>query len=344
MKFTYYDILGVSSNASVDEIKKSYKKLAVKYHPDKNPNDAEAEKRFVELNEAYETLSDDSKRKKYDMSIMYTNDFRFYADMFSDGVHRRKATDFVDTAGLRTESPRGSNISFVVYVSLDEVLTGCSKSITIDRNVQCRLCAGTGAATLETCSICSGKGYTVRLSSGGNVADDCPHCFGSGVQTNDPCEECSGRGVTPEKTLLHVSVPRGVYTNTELSIPGRGNAGQKGGPNGDAYAKIIVIDHSKFMRDGFDLSVEVGVSAIDMILGAKVTVQMLGNKTTTITIPPNSKSDVIFRVKGKGLINRSGDIVGNLLVKPKIIIPDAITDEARILYEKIRELESFNIN
>ena len=341
MKVTYYDILGVQQSASDDDIKKAFKKLAVKYHPDKNPGDSTAERKFVELNEAYETLSDATKRGKYDLTLIYANDFRFYADMFSDGVKRRSAADFTYTA--RYEPPRGANSVFTVHVTLEEVLSGCSKTVTYDRNIQCRMCAGSGAATLETCSVCSGKGYIAKTMNTGDFVEDCPHCYGSGVQIDEPCGHCSGRGIEYEKSTVFVSVPRGVMNNAELTLPGRGNAGIKGGPNGDAVATIVILDHQKFTRDGFDLHVEVGVSAIDMILGAKVDIQLLGGKTTTITIPPNSKSDVTFRLKGKGLSNRSGDITGNLLVKPKIIIPDAITDEARELYEKIRKLESYQV-
>lgn len=342
MKLTYYDILGVQLSASDDEIKKAFKKLAVKYHPDKNPGDSTAEKKFVELNEAYETLSDQSKRKKYDATLIYANDFRFYADMFSDGVNRRSAADF--TGFTRAEPPRGAHSTFTIYVTLEEVLTGCSKAVTYDRNVQCRMCAGTGAATLETCSVCSGKGFIAKVLNRGDIVEDCPHCYGSGVQTDEPCGHCVGRGIELEKTTVFVSIPRGIMNNAELTLPGKGNAGIKGGPNGDAIATIVVLDHNKFTREGFDLHTEVGVSAIDMILGAKIDVPLLTGKSTTITIQPYSKSDVIFRIKGKGLMNRSGDTIGNLMVKPKIIIPDAITDEARELYEKIRKIESYQVN
>lgn len=339
----YYDILGISRTASDEEIKKAFKKMAVKYHPDKNPNDTEAANIFMSINEANETLSNPDKRKKYDLTLAYANDFNFYSDLFSDGVNRRKASDFTQASSLRREAPRGSNISYKLFVSLEEVFTGCSKIIEYNRSEQCQWCGGTGAETMETCSVCSGYGFIATMNRKNEIVEDCPHCYGSGVQTDTSCTHCNG-GVNNSSIKVSISVPRGVNDMVEVIIPGKGNSGLKTGPYGDLIVTIGVLDHRLFKRDGFDLHTEIDVSAIDMILGIKIKVPVLKGPALDITIPPNSKSDVVFRIKGKGLMNRSGDIVGNLFIKPKIIIPEAITDEQKELYEKIRKLETFQVN
>ena len=337
----YYQILGVTRTATEDEIKKAYKKLAVKYHPDKNPDDKVAADKFVELNEAHENLTDPDKRKKYDMKMSYSYEFNFFSDLFKDGANRRKASDFTDFDSIKKEPPKGADKLASISVTLKEVFTGCTKSLKLTRKIQCRICCGTGAKTTETCSVCSGKGHVSKLKNNSGYAENCPHCFGSGVQTDDICDECAGRGMNDETMEIPILVPRGVMNDAELTVFAKGDAGQKGGAYGDLIIKVTVLDNMKFKRDGFDLLYDAEVSVLDMILGTEVKIPTIDDKGVTLVIPALSKADSIFRVKGKGLINRSGDTIGNLMVRPKIIIPDAIGDEAKSLYQKIRELESF---
>jgi len=339
----HYTILEIQRNSSVDDIKKAYKKLAIKYHPDKNPGNKEAEEMFVKINQAHETLIDPEKRKLYDAKTSPSFNFNFYSNMFSDGINRRKASDFTNSNSLKKEAPRGSNTTYDLGLTLEEIYIGITKTIQINRNIQCRICAGTGAKTYETCSVCSGKGFITKEINSSGYVDDCPHCLGSGLQIDEYCDECNGRGIVHESTTVLINVPRGVSNGTELCIAGKGNAGLKGGPYGDLLVKVCQLEHKKFTRENFDIIYVAEVNNVDMILGADIKIPTLDMNTVLITIPPLTNVDTVFRIKDKGLVNRSGDTIGSIFVKTKIIVPSVIQDEVKILYEKIRKLEDFGL-
>ena len=263
--------------------------------------------------------------------------------MFSDGINRRKASDFTNSNSLKKEAPRGSNTTYDLGLTLEEIYIGITKTIQINRNIQCRICAGTGAKTYETCSVCSGKGFITKEINSSGYVDDCPHCLGSGLQIDEYCDECNGRGIVHESTTVLINVPRGVSNGTELCIAGKGNAGLKGGPYGDLLVKVCQLEHKKFTRENFDIIYVAEVNNVDMILGADIKIPTLDMNTVLITIPPLTNVDTVFRIKDKGLVNRSGDTIGSIFVKTKIIVPSVIQDEVKILYEKIRKLEDFGL-
>ena len=335
----YYRTLEITRNASADQIKAAYKKLAVKYHPDKNPGDPIAEKKFVEINEANEHLSDPVKRRTYDSKTNNAYSFNFYANMFSDGVERTKASDFTSDS-IRKEAPPGESVVQHIHVTLHDVASGCFRDLTYMRNTQCRYCSGTGAKTLETCSVCDGRGHVIKVREGRKVGENCPHCNGSGVQTDEPCDECRGRGIIQENYTIRVDVPRGVMDGAEIDMIGKGHAGKNGGSYGKLIVKVNQLHDKVFTRDGFDMKCSAEVTYTDLVLGCKVKVPTLDG-SVEIEIPPLTKPESVFRVKDKGLKNRTGDTVGNILVSLKLLVPDAITDDQKSLYGKIRESEIF---
>lgn len=338
----YYEILGITRSSTTEEIKSAYKKLAVKYHPDKNPGDAEAEKKFVEVNEANENLVDPEKRRIYDSKTNSSFMFNFYADMFSDGIERPKASDFINTGRMKKEPPPGEGISLEVGISIEEIAMGCFREMKYKRRIHCRFCAGTGSSTHKTCHKCLGKGLFVNVIEGRKIGEDCPNCSGSGLEADDQCKECKGKGFHLEDYSTRIDIPRGVADAAILEFIGKGHAGKGGGPYGKLSIKVIQLNHKVFTREAFDLTCSVDITYCDLILGTKIKVPTLGSPVD-MEISPLTKTDVIFRLKDRGLVNRSGDIRGSILVSLNLLVPDAISDEQKELYVKLRETEQFII-
>lgn len=361
----YYDILGVSRDATEEEIKKAYKKKARKYHPDMNKgNEEEAEKKFKEISEAYEVLMDPEKRARYDRfgkegvkfeSGGFTwDDFSHKADLedifeeFFGGFGRRDI--FSDlfgegrgrTRSRRTKAPRGENLRVKVDLSLEEVAEGTTKKIKVRRLEKCEECGGEGGET-ETCPTCQGRGEVQSRQSGlfGQFisVSECPTCRGTGKRIKNPCSYCHGEGRIRKEKQITVNIPAGVETGNFMTLRGEGNVGRRGGPRGDIVIEINVKENKNFTREKSNIRIRVPISYRMAIEGGKVKVPTLNGKVK-LTVPPKTESGKVFKLKGKGLGRLRGRGKGDELVEVYIWTPDRVSRKAKkLLAELDEELE-----
>ncbi len=330
-KRDYYEVLGVSKGASADEIKKAYRSLAKKYHPDMNPGDKEAEAKFKEANEAYDVLSDEEKRRKYDQFGHAAFDpaaggygggyggfdggFDFsdlFSSFFGGGASR---------ANARNMPIDGDDILTRVTVSFEEAVFGCRKEVSFARVEGCKTCGSTGAAkgtSPETCSACKGRGtVTVQQQTMFGYTQTqraCSACRGTGKIIKTPCSDCNGKGFVKINKRLEVNIPQGIDNMQRIVLRGQGSAGRNGGMTGDLVIEVRVKPHNAFTRDGNNIYIDVPISFTEAALGAEIDVPMLGGKTEKYTIPEGTQSGASFTVKGKGIpdINnpkRRGDLI-----------------------------------
>lgn len=361
-KRDYYEVLGVSKDASKDEMKKAYRKLALKYHPDKNPDDKEAEAKFKEAAEAYEVLSDEQKRAQYDRfghagvggaggfssSAGFEDIFSQFSDIFGDSAFG----DIFGRSGgrRRRRGQRGSDIRVKLKVNLDQVANGVEKKIKIPRQVSCETCYGTGAengTSFTQCPTCQGTGE-IRQQAGGGffqqiVVTACPTCRGEGRIVARSCDVCKGSGRNEMNDVISVNIPPGVMSGMNLKLEGKGNAGLKGGPSGDLIIQIEEEPSETFDRDGDNLIHELFISFPDAALGTKVEVPTLDGKVR-INLPPGTQSGKVVRLKGKGLPNINGYGVGNLLVHINVWTPENLTSEEKKWLEKMKNASNFQPN
>jgi molecular chaperone DnaJ len=337
----YYAILGVKKDASTDEIKKSYRRLARKYHPDLNPGDKAAEKKFKEINEAYEVLSDSKKRAEYDQfgkaafegaggfEGFRTQDFGFggMEDIFSDlfGTFRQEDVPL-----------KGTNMSTQMDISLEEAYKGVTKPITLTRAAACRRCGGTGAAASQVCSACKGIGSIKQSRGLFRLSQPCPTCKGRGNVITQICSACKGNGNTVVTDTLKVKIPPGAYTGSRVKLKGMGSAGVTGGPSGDLYIELTVRQHRTFKRDGNNIYVDVPVTVAEAVLGGKIKVPTLDG-SVTMTLPPGTDSGKKFRLKGKGIPNKRSGITGDEVAVIKIIVPKNVSGKAKEALEEIEK-------
>ena len=343
----YYEVLGVSRTASGDEIKTAYRKLAFHYHPDRNPDDAEAENKFKEAAEAYEILSDPGKRAQYD---------RFgHAGVSGQGFgdHFRSAEDvfsafgdiFGDFFGFGTSSRRrprqGADLRYNLHISFRDAAKGTEVELNIPKKETCPECAGSGSAPgheAETCQHCRGQGQVTQSQGFFRIAVPCPVCRGEGSIITHPCAKCRGLGVTQTDKSLKVRILAGVDSGSRLRLRGEGEPGEFGGPHGDLYVVIHVDDDKVFARRGQDLLITVDISIVQAILGDKIEVPTL-DEPVTLEIPKGTPSGKILRIKGMGLRHLGSSAHGDLLVEIQINIPSSVTKKQEALLREFEKLE-----
>ena len=368
-KKDYYEVLGVSKSASADEIKSAYRKLAMKYHPDRNPGDEEAKAKFQEASEAYEVLSNDEKRQRYDQfghqgvnfgpgGFDFGRDFSHFQDIdlgdilnsvFGGGMGGG-AFGGMFGGGRRQANPdgpqRGADMSMELEVDFEEALFGSERTLDLTLPEECDQCHGSGAAKgskRTTCSTCGGRGAVVRGNGFFQVRQTCPKCGGEGSVIERPCPACHGSGQMRAKRQVTLRIPKGVDTGSRLRLAGKGGGGLRGGEPGDLYVVVRVRDSEIFMRDGLDLAVDVPVSPISAAVGGEVDVPT-PDGVANLKIPSGTPNGKLFRLRGKGMPSLRGMGTGDLVVRIVFEVPQRLTAKQRGLLDdlaRILEPENF---
>lgn len=356
-KRDYYEVLGVSRDAGGDEIKKAYKKLAIKYHPDRNQGDEEAVARFKEAAEAFEVLGNDEKRARYNRfghegvqgatgrgggGFNDINDiFDVFGDLFDGfgmGGGRRR--------GGGRRATQGDSLKTRLEIDLLEAAKGCEKVVEIRRKESCNTCDGSGAkpgSAADSCDYCGGHGQVVQSQGFFRVQTACPACKGEGKIIRDKCSDCSGAGKIPETVKLDVKVPAGVDTGMTLRLSDEGEAGSLGGPRGDLYVEIHVREHPLFHRDGPDLICEVPISYTQAVLGAEIEIPCLEGKTQHYIYPGTQPGEVI-RIRGGGMPDPRGGRAGDLQLHVILEVPKKIDSEQEALLRELAEHEHASVS
>ena len=364
-KRDYYEVLGVEKNASADEIKKAYRKAAVKFHPDKNPGDKEAEEKFKEAAEAYDVLSDEQKRARYDQfghagmeggaggygggfsgGFSMEDIFRNFGDIFGGHFGGGFGGFGGGSRGGRTVN-RGSDLRVKVRLSLKEIAEGCTKKIKIAKQVACDECGGSGAKdsnSFSTCPNCNGAGYTIETVNSffgrAQTQRTCHTCGGEGKVITSPCSKCRGEGVVRGEEVVEIRIPAGVAEGMQLSVSGKGNAARRGGINGDLLVVIEEEKNPELVRDGSDLLHNLKIPVTTAILGGEVEVPTIDSKAR-IKIAAGTQAGKVLRLKGKGLPELNGYGRGDILAIVDVIIPTKLTSEEKKLLEKLSEQPNF---
>jgi len=361
-KRDYYEVLEVPRTASADEIKKAYRQQALKYHPDRNPGNKESEEKFKEAAEAYEVLSDQQKRARYDQfghagmgssggfgggGMSMDDIFSHFGDIFSDmgfagfgGFNSRGGRTYRQTA-------KGTNLRVKVKLTLEEIENGVEKKLKVSKYIACKTCSGTGAKdsnSYSTCSTCRGSGQVTRVANTFlgqmSTTQTCPSCSGEGRIIKDKCSSCAGEGIIRGDEVISVKIPPGVAEGMQLSVSGKGNAARRGGVNGDLVVAVEEAEHPHLVRDGNDLLYHLYISFADASLGTQVEIPTLDGKVK-IKIDAGTQPGKMLRLRGKGLpeINSYGK--GDLLVNINVWIPKNLSRDEKKILEKLGESENF---
>lgn len=359
-KRDYYEVLGVSRDADAEEIKKAYRKLAIKHHPDKNPGDKAAEENFKELSEAYEALSDPQKRRAYDQyghaafdpraragragAGGFHDPFEIFREVFGgSGIF----DDFFGTARNDPSQPqRGNDLRYDLELAFEEAALGCEKEITVTKPDCCDACDGSGVeagSKVKPCPTCHGRGQVVSSRGIFSIAQTCPHCQGAGRVVEKPCKRCHGAGRRDQSSTIKLRIPAGVDTGSRLRSAGNGEAGLRGGPPGDLYVVLHTRAHDIFQRDGDDLLCEVPVSFVQAALGTEIEVPTL-NGQATIKVPAGTQPGTLFRLRGKGVKNLQGYGHGDLHVRIDVEVPTQLTAAQRNKLQEFADLCQGNEN
>jgi molecular chaperone DnaJ len=364
-KRDYYEILGIQRDASKDEIKKAYRKMAIKYHPDKNPGDKKSEDHFKEAAEAYEVLSDDNKRARFDQfghagmnggggggfsggGMNIDDIFSQFGDIF--GGHFGGFGGFGGGGRSSQRVNKGSDLRVKVKLNLQEVANGVEKKIKVNKYISCKTCHGTGAAggsSYSTCTSCRGSGYVTRIANTMlgqmQTTSPCPTCSGEGKIITNKCTSCSGEGVVRDDEVISIKIPAGVAEGMQMSVSGRGNAARRGGVNGDL---LVMIDEEKnpdLIRDGNDLIYNLYLSFPEATLGAPIEIPTVDGKVK-IKIDPGTQPGKVLRLKGKGIPDVNGYGKGDLLVTINVWVPRTLTKEEKSTIEKFAKSQNFEPN
>ena len=351
----YYEVLGVSRSASADEIKKAYRKLALKYHPDRNQGDDEAVAKFKEASEAFDVLSDSTKRSRYDQfghagvsgAAGGGAGFGDVNDIFSAFGDLFEGFGFGNAGGSRRRgAKRGSSLQATVRIELPEAATGCKRELHINRHEECDTCHGSGAkpgTDKINCSTCGGHGQVIQSQGFFRVQTTCPACRGEGQTIEYPCDDCSGSGRVMKEVVREVTIPAGIDTGMQLCLRGEGEAGSRGGPRGDLYVDIEVKPHKLFERDGDDLRCRVPITYTQAALGAEVEIPTLSGRQT-LEVQPGTQPGSVTKLRGQGMPDpRGSSHIGDLLVEVQVEVPRKMTSRQEELLRELAELEDKDV-
>lgn len=363
-KRDYYEVLGVSKNATDDELKKAYRKLAIKYHPDKNPGNKEAEEKFKEAAEAYDVLRDKEKRARYDQfghagvdgqggfgggaSMNMDDIFSMFGDIFGDGGFGGFGGFGSSRRGSSKRVNRGGNLRVRIKLTLEEINSGVEKKLKVKKYVPCKSCNGSGAkagSERTTCSHCGGSGMITQVQRTilGNMQTRsvCPYCDGEGTVIKDKCPDCRGEGIVQSEEIITVKIPAGVADGMQLSMAGKGNAGARNGINGDLIVLIEEIKHDVFERDGDNLCLQTYVTFADAVRGTMLEVPTLTGKVK-FKVEQGTQSGRVYRLKGKGLPDVNSGYHGDLLVRVDVWVPRSFNKEDKKILESMDKSDTFN--
>lgn len=361
-KRDYYEVLGIDKSADKDTIKKAYRKLAVKYHPDRNPGDKEAEEKFKEATEAYEVLSDDQKRPVYDQYGFagldgmggassgggYSHAFHDFSDIFGDGSGFGDIFENLFGMGGGSSSRRkssaneGTTLRYDLELTFKEAVYGCKKDIHFSREETCSACNGTGGesgSSKKTCPTCQGMGQIRRSAGFFAVQQTCPTCGGRGTVIDHPCSKCHGTGFEEKSKVLTITIPQGVDKGKRITIPHQGSSGTNGGEPGDLIVIVHVKNDMFFERNGDDLYCAVPISFTQAILGADITIKNLDNREISIKIPAGTWHGKLLRIRNEGVPVTGSSKKGDLYIQIHVVAPSKLSREQQKLLEQFQEIE-----
>jgi molecular chaperone DnaJ len=361
-KRDYYEVLGVPKSSSKDEIKKAYRKLAIKYHPDRNPGNKAAEEKFKEATEAYEVLADDKKRQAYDQfgfagvegmagggAHDFSSVFRDFEDIFGDfsgffdsffggGTRSRKRST--------SRGRRGADLRYDIKIPFEQAVFGTKVDISFVRNEACITCNGTGAdkgSGKKLCPSCGGSGQVRRNSGFFSIASTCSTCNGEGEIIEKPCSECSGRGLVKKNKKIKVTIPPGIENGRRIHIPEQGDGGLNGGPSGDLYVFVHVLSHKFFERDGNDVYCMIPVSITQAALGAEIYVTTLDDKKVKVKIPPGTQNGKVLRLRNEGIpYLQYSDRKGDMYITIRVVVPKRLSNKEQQLLKELSRLTGEN--
>ena len=362
-KRDFYEILGVGKTASADEIKKAYRKVAMQFHPDRNPGDKPSEEKFKEAAEAYEILSDQDKRAQYDrfghsafgqgrggsgFGGMNAEDiFSQFGDVFGDDMFGNFFGGGGRSRGGKSKGVRGSNLRIKIKVNFEEIAKGATKTVKVKKYISCTTCNGSGAKdknSMQTCGTCGGNGQVRRVQNTFlgqmQTVTTCPACNGEGSTITNKCTSCKGEGRVYGEETVTLDIPAGVQDGMQLSMSGKGNTGERGGPAGDLIILIEEEEHEQLQRDGLNVAFDLHISFPDAVFGTQVEVPTIDGRAK-IKIPPGTQSGKIFRLKGKGFPSINSHEKGDQLIHVNVWTPQHVSAEEKIILEKMQHSQNF---